>query len=59
MAKATRLSSVAMKEKTSDVIEVRLAEGQLQVLKNQKVLPFTEQSWMDLQGEIIQTLLTG
>ncbi|XP_040899120.1 sushi domain-containing protein 2 [Toxotes jaculatrix] len=48
LAKATWLSSVAMKEKTSDVIEVRLAEGRLQVLRNQKVLPFTEQRWMDL-----------
>ncbi|KAK9522174.1 hypothetical protein VZT92_018657 [Zoarces viviparus] len=50
---ATRLSSVAMEEKASDVMEVRLAEGQLQVLKNQKVLPFTEQRWMDLQGVFV------
>lgn len=57
MAKATRLSSVAMKEKTSDVIEVREVDGNLQVLRNQKVLHFTEQRWMDLHGEIIQTLL--
>ncbi|XP_049434450.1 sushi domain-containing protein 2 [Epinephelus fuscoguttatus] len=50
LARATWLSSVAMKEKTSDVIEVRLAEGHLQVLRNQKVLPLTEQRWMDLHG---------
>ncbi|TKS78565.1 Sushi domain-containing protein 2 [Collichthys lucidus] len=48
LAKATWVSSVAMKEKASDVIEVRRAEGCLQVLRNQKVLPFTEESWMDL-----------
>ncbi|GAA6218625.1 sushi domain-containing protein 2-like [Lates japonicus] len=48
LARATSLSSVAMKDNTSDVIEVRLAEGSLQVLRNQKVLPFTEQRWMDL-----------
>uniref|UniRef100_A0A4W6E947 Sushi domain containing 2 n=1 Tax=Lates calcarifer TaxID=8187 RepID=A0A4W6E947_LATCA len=41
LARATSLSSVAMKDNTSDVIEVRLAEGSLQVLRNQKVLPFT------------------
>ncbi|XP_029915562.1 sushi domain-containing protein 2 [Myripristis murdjan] len=54
-AKATRLSSVAMKEKTSDVIEVRLAEDldHLQVLRNQKVLAFTEQRWMDLHGVFV------
>ncbi|XP_040010330.1 sushi domain-containing protein 2 isoform X2 [Xiphias gladius] len=52
LARATWLSSVAMREKTSDVIEVRLAEGRLQVLRNRKVLPFAkdemEQRWMDL-----------
>lgn len=51
-AKATWVSSVAMKEKASDVIEVRRAEARLQVLRNQKVLPFTKESWMDLHGEI-------
>ena len=42
-----------MKENTSDVIEVRLAlrQDQLQVLRNQKVLSFSEQSWMDLRGD--------
>nr|XP_046241528.1 sushi domain-containing protein 2 isoform X2 [Scatophagus argus] len=50
---ATWLSSVAMKEKASDVIEVRVAEGHLQVLRNQKVLPFTEQRWMDLHGVFV------
>uniref|UniRef100_A0A8D0DEN9 Sushi domain containing 2 n=1 Tax=Sander lucioperca TaxID=283035 RepID=A0A8D0DEN9_SANLU len=53
LAKATWLSSVAMKEKASDLIEVRLAEGHLQVLRNQKVLPFTEQRWMDLHGVFV------
>nr|XP_043882044.1 sushi domain-containing protein 2 isoform X1 [Solea senegalensis] len=52
-ARGTWLSSVAMKEKTSDVIEVRLADGHLQVLRNQKVLPFTEQKWMDLHGVFV------
>lgn len=59
MARATWLSSVAMKERASDVIEVRLARGHLQVLRNQKVLPFNEQRWMDLHGEMIETPLTS
>lgn len=43
-----------MREASSDVIEVRLVSGHndLEVLQNQKVLSFTEQSWMDLHGEI-------
>lgn len=51
--KATKLTSVAMKEANSDVIEVRLAGGHngLEVLQNEKTLSFTEQSWMDLHGE--------
>ncbi|XP_034548771.1 sushi domain-containing protein 2 [Notolabrus celidotus] len=53
LATATRLSSVVMKEKASDVIEVRQAEGNLQVLRNQKVLHFTEQRWMDLHGVFV------
>lgn len=50
---ATRLSSVAMKENNSDVIEVRLADkpDHLQVLQNRQVLSFSEQTWMDLEGE--------
>lgn len=50
---ATRLSSVAMKEKDSDVIEVRLTDkpDHLQVLQNQQVLSFSEQNWLDLEGE--------
>lgn len=42
-----------MKEANSDVIEVRLVSGHggLEVLRNQKTLSFTEQSWMDLHGE--------
>ncbi|XP_074526830.1 sushi domain-containing protein 2 isoform X2 [Halichoeres trimaculatus] len=53
LAKATRLSSVAMKEKASDVIEVRQVESKLQVLRNQKVLHFTEHRWMDLHGVFV------
>lgn len=48
-----------MKDKASDVIEVRLAEGHVQVLRNQKVLHFTEQRWMDVRGEMIYTILTS
>lgn len=53
--KATKLSAVVMKEASSDVVEVRLVSGQngLEVLRNQKTLSFTEQSWMDLQGETL------
>lgn len=44
---------MAVQEGNSDVVEVRLAGGAgvLQVLLNQEVLSFTEQSWMDLKGE--------
>uniref|UniRef100_UPI0009B4DD95 sushi domain-containing protein 2 n=1 Tax=Monopterus albus TaxID=43700 RepID=UPI0009B4DD95 len=55
LVKATQLLSVAMKEKASDVIEVRLAEGHLQVLRNQKLLSLTEQRWMDLHGVFVFT----
>ncbi|KAK2819141.1 hypothetical protein Q5P01_024702 [Channa striata] len=53
--KATKLSAVAMKEADSDVIEVRLVSGHnsLKVLRNQKALSFTEQSWMDLHGVFV------
>lgn len=55
LAKATRLSAVAMRERASDVIEVRLAkqQDQLEVLRNQQVVPFTEQRWMDLNGKML------
>ncbi|XP_040928147.1 sushi domain-containing protein 2 isoform X2 [Betta splendens] len=53
LAKATQLSSVAVKEKDSDIIEVRVAEGQLQVLRGQRILPFSEQRWMDLHGVFV------
>ncbi|KAM5311982.1 sushi domain-containing protein 2 [Glossophaga mutica] len=48
----TRLTAVAVQEGNSDVVEVRLAPGLggLQVLLNQEVLTFAEQSWMDLKG---------
>ncbi|TKS84488.1 Sushi domain-containing protein 2 [Collichthys lucidus] len=52
---ATKLTSVAMKEASSDIIEVRLVSGHngLEVLQNQKTLSFTEQSWMDLHGVFV------
>ncbi|KAL0979029.1 hypothetical protein UPYG_G00179530 [Umbra pygmaea] len=55
LVKATRLSAVAMRENTSDVIEVRLVQqqGRLEVLRNQQVLSFTEQTWMDLNGVFV------
>uniref|UniRef100_A0A087Y8R0 Sushi domain containing 2 n=1 Tax=Poecilia formosa TaxID=48698 RepID=A0A087Y8R0_POEFO len=53
LVKAAQLSSVVMKENSSDVIEVRTAGDHLQVLRNQKILPFTEQRWMDLQGVFV------
>uniref|UniRef100_A0A3Q3JPF9 Sushi domain containing 2 n=1 Tax=Monopterus albus TaxID=43700 RepID=A0A3Q3JPF9_MONAL len=55
MINATKLSAVAMKEASSDVIEVRLVSGHhgLEVLQNQKTLSFTEQSWMDLHGVFV------
>ena len=53
MVKATKMSAVAMREGSSDVIEVRLHSSQndLEVLQNQKTLSFAEQSWMDLKGK--------
>ncbi|KAL4004587.1 protocadherin gamma subfamily A [Sarotherodon galilaeus] len=52
---ATKLSSVAMREASSDIIEVRLVSGNsgLEVLLNQKTLSFTEQTWMDLNGAFL------
>ncbi|KAJ8384933.1 hypothetical protein AAFF_G00197410 [Aldrovandia affinis] len=52
---ATRLSAVAMKEQNSDVIEVRLSgqSDHLEILWNQQVLSFSEQSWMDLTGVFV------
>ncbi|XP_032094420.1 sushi domain-containing protein 2 [Thamnophis elegans] len=48
----TGLSAIAMREKDSDVIEVRIRENshELEVLLNQKALNFSEQTWMDLKG---------
>ncbi|XP_033951669.1 sushi domain-containing protein 2-like isoform X1 [Pseudochaenichthys georgianus] len=53
--KATQLTSVAMQETPSDIIEVRLVSGHigLEVLQNQKTLSFSEQSWMDLHGVFV------
>lgn len=53
LVKATRLSSLAMKEKSSDVVEVRLTDEHLQVLRNQTILPLSEQRWMDLKGVFV------
>ncbi|XP_072228345.1 sushi domain-containing protein 2-like [Leuresthes tenuis] len=52
---ATKLSSVAMREASSDIVEVRLDSGhdRLEVLHNEKVLSFAEQSWMDLHGVFV------
>lgn len=50
-AQGTGLSAVAMQENSSDVIEVRYSEDlHLEVLLNQRVLNFSEQTWMDLKG---------
>lgn len=45
-----------MRESDFDIVEVRLASDQssLEVLRNQKSLSFSEQSWMDLNGEFPQ-----
>ncbi|RVE65763.1 hypothetical protein OJAV_G00120000 [Oryzias javanicus] len=53
--KATKMSAVAMREASSDVVEVRLGSGnnRLEVLHNQKLLSFDEQTWMDLQGVFV------
>uniref|UniRef100_A0A667ZR99 Sushi domain containing 2 n=1 Tax=Myripristis murdjan TaxID=586833 RepID=A0A667ZR99_9TELE len=53
--KATKLSAVAMREGSSDVIEVRLdsSQSRLEVLRNQKTLSFTEQTWMDLKDVFV------
>ncbi|XP_045390183.1 sushi domain-containing protein 2 [Lemur catta] len=50
--RGTGLTAVAVQEDNSDVVEVRLASraGALEVLLNQEVLSFAEQSWMDLKG---------
>ncbi|KAM8797748.1 kremen protein 1 [Eudromia elegans] len=50
-AQVTSLSAVAMQENNSDVIEVRYSEDlNMEVLLNQMVVNFSEQSWMDLKG---------
>lgn len=59
MINATKLTSVAMREASSDVVEVRLdgAHKGLEVLRNRQTLSFAEQSWMDLHGEISEASL--
>ncbi|XP_006901490.1 PREDICTED: sushi domain-containing protein 2 [Elephantulus edwardii] len=51
-ALGTGLTSVAVREGTSDILEVRLANEnrKLEVLLNQRVLSFDEQRWLDLKG---------
>ncbi|XP_017265981.1 sushi domain-containing protein 2 isoform X2 [Kryptolebias marmoratus] len=55
MINATKLTSVAMREASSDIVEVRLggALNGLEVLQNQQTLSFAEQSWMDLHGVFV------
>ncbi|XP_071766455.2 sushi domain-containing protein 2-like [Centroberyx gerrardi] len=55
LIKATKLSAVAMREASSDIIEVRLdsSQNRLEVLRNQKSLSFTEQSWMDMKDVFV------
>lgn len=50
--RGTGLTAVAVQEDNSDIVEVRLAAGAgaLEVLLNQEVQSFGEQSWMDLKG---------
>lgn len=51
---ATGISAVVVKENTSDVLEVRLGglDGRaFEVLLNQEMLNFSEQTWLDLKGE--------
>lgn len=42
-----------MKESYFDVVEVRLASDQksLEVLRDSKTLSFSEQSWLDMNGD--------
>ncbi|XP_025029456.1 sushi domain-containing protein 2 isoform X2 [Python bivittatus] len=56
-AKVTGFSAIAMQENNSDVIEVRIPENshELEVLLNQRVLNFSEQTWMDLKGLFLYT----
>ncbi|XP_033828467.2 sushi domain-containing protein 2 [Periophthalmus magnuspinnatus] len=54
-AYATQLSSVAMREASSDTVEVRQMQNHLQVLRNQKILPLNEQTWMVLHGLFVFT----
>ncbi|XP_066116109.1 sushi domain-containing protein 2 [Saccopteryx bilineata] len=58
--RGTGLTAVAVQEDDSDVVEVRLASGTgaLQVLLNQEVLSFDEQTWMDLKGMFL-SVATG
>ncbi|XP_027882378.1 sushi domain-containing protein 2-like [Xiphophorus couchianus] len=52
---ATKLTAVAMREGSSDIIEVRLDRRNdgLELLRNQQTLSFAEQTWMDLHGVFV------
>ncbi|CAJ0959451.1 unnamed protein product [Ranitomeya imitator] len=54
--KVASISSVAMKEEGSDIVEVRLknqTQDELETLLKGEVLSFKEQSWMDMKGVFI------
>ncbi|XP_044131767.1 uncharacterized protein LOC122924584 isoform X1 [Bufo gargarizans] len=56
------ISSVAMQEEDSDVVEVRLKNGtqnELETLLNGEVLSFEEQSWMDMKEVFIFSPITS
>ncbi|XP_069816831.1 sushi domain-containing protein 2 [Dendropsophus ebraccatus] len=56
------ISSVAMQEGDSDVVEVRVknqTEHELETLLNGEVLSFKEQSWMDMRGVFIFSPITS
>lgn len=57
----TGFSAIAMWEKNSDVVEVRLPghSHRWEVLLNQKALNFSEQTWMDLKGERNHGIIVG
>ncbi|KAG8597924.1 hypothetical protein GDO81_002432 [Engystomops pustulosus] len=56
------ITSVAMQEEDSDVVEVRLKNGtdqELEILLNGEILSFDEQSWMDMKGVFIYSSITS
>ncbi|XP_066459292.1 uncharacterized protein [Eleutherodactylus coqui] len=56
------ISSVAMQEDNSDVVEVRLKNGtqnELETLVNGEALSFEEQTWMDVKGVFLFSPITS